>query len=170
MTSSNETPHATTHKQTCKHSNRGPVNGMWHRNGFWWEISRFTAVRHRLTLRAFLQIKDESGTVVAFTRHHVGIDLVSGCFGIKKLAFLNRKMWCSKPRMCCKTKQFHFYYRPFSIFFSFLLQHQLIYFPFYYRPFSIFFSFLLQHQLIYFPFYYSTQFYVKRQLSTYLLK
>jgi hypothetical protein len=34
--------------------------------------------------------------------------------------------------MCCKTKQFHFYYSTIFDLFSFLLQHQLIYFPFYY--------------------------------------
>jgi hypothetical protein len=139
---------ATPHKQTCKHSNRGPANGMWHSNGLWWEISLFTAVRRRLTLRAFLQIKDECGTVVASTRHHVRIDLVSGCFERKKLAFLNRTMWCSKLMMCCKTKQF----------------------PFYYSTIYDFCSFLLQHNSNYVPFYYSTQFFVKRQLSTYVLK
>ena len=111
---------------------------MWHRNGLWWEISRFTAVSRHQTFRAFLQLKDERVTVVAFS-HHVGIDTSCQCFGRKKLAFLNRTMWCSKLMMCCKktssflfTTQFPFYYRPFSIYFSILRQHHFQFlFPFY---------------------------------------
>jgi hypothetical protein len=162
---------ATPHKQTCKHSNRGPANGMWHSNGLWWEISLFTAVRRRLTLRAFLQIKDECGTVVASTRHHVRIDLVSGCFERKKLAFLNRKMRCSKPRCVVKNQAVSFLLqRHFQFIFLFTTAPFSIYFPFYYSTIYDFCSFLLQHNSIYLPFYYSTQFFVKRQLSTYLLK
>ena len=83
------------------------------------------------------------------------------CFGRKMLAFLNRTMWCSKLMMCCKKpSSFLFTTAPFSIYFSFLLQHHFrFYFHFYYSIISIYFSFLLQHHFRFlFPFYYSTIF------------
>ena len=140
MTSSND-------KGNTAHNTTQANLQIQQQRGLWWEISLFTAVRHRQTLLAFLQIKDESGTVVACTRHHVRIDLVSGCFERKNLAFLNRTMWCSKPRMCCKKQSsFLFTIAPVDLF-SFFTTAPVDLFSFFTTAPVDLFSFLLQHPI-----------------------